>query len=133
MKTFVNLPVGDLGRSVEFFTELGFEFDRTFTDENATCMLISEDCYVMLLVSSFFGRFTRREVADATRSTEVIVALTADSRGEVDDLVDKALAAGGAAGTEPLDDGPMYSRNFHDPDGHLWEVFHMDPAAFEGG
>lgn len=133
MKTFINLPVGDVDTSTKFFSELGFEFDPNFTDENATCMLISEDSYVMLLVNSFFGRFTRREVADATRSTEVIVALTVDSRREVDDLVDRALSAGGRAGTDPLDDGPMYSRNFHDLDGHLWEVFHMDPSAFEEG
>lgn len=133
MKTFINLPIRDLDASTTFFTELGFEFDRNFTDENATCMLISEDSCAMLLVTSFFGRFTRREVADATRSTEVIVALAVDSRREVDDMVDRALGAGGQAGADPLDEGPMYSRNFHDLDGHLWEVFYMDPSAFTEG
>ncbi|MBE9375894.1 glyoxalase [Saccharopolyspora sp. HNM0983] len=130
MKTFINLPVSDLDRSKRFFTELGFDFDPEVTDENASCVILGQDSYVMLLTESFFGRFTRHEVVDATRATEVIIALNVDSRGEVDDLVGRALAAGAELGIDAIDEGPMYSRNFHDPDGHLWEAFYMDPSAF---
>ncbi|GAB2963194.1 VOC family protein [Hymenobacter coalescens] len=128
-KIFVNLPVRDLNASIAFFTQLGFRFNQQFTDENATCMVISDDIYVMLLVQPFFQTFTPKTVADATRSTEVILCLSADSREDVDTLVDKAMAAG-ARPTKPLQEMEcMYARNFQDPDGHLWEVMYMDPAA----
>jgi predicted lactoylglutathione lyase len=130
-KIFVNLPVADLDKSVAFFTKLGFEFDPRFTDESATCMVISEEAYAMLLVEDRFKDFTPKDLCDATTATEAILALTADSREEVDELVNQALAAGGRPANDPMDEGFMYGRSFQDPDGHLWEVFHMDPSALE--
>ena len=132
-KMFLNLGVQDLDRSVEFFKELGFEFDPRFTDETATCMLVGEDAYVMLLTQSKFAEFAKNEVADPRARTEVLVALTAESRDELDTLVDKALAVGGSPAKEPLELGFMYGRSFFDPDGHHWEIFWMDPVAVEQG
>ncbi|AYA37642.1 glyoxalase/bleomycin resistance/extradiol dioxygenase family protein [Hymenobacter oligotrophus] len=130
-KIFVNLPVRNLNASIEFFTQVGFAFNQQFSDENATCMVISEDIYVMLLVEPFFQTFTPKAIADSSQSTEVIICLSADSRAEVDALVDKAMAAG-AKQSKPLQNHDfMYARNFQDPDGHLWEVMHMDPAVIE--
>jgi uncharacterized protein len=128
-KMFVNLPVSDLQRSVEFFTRLGFSFDPRFTDENATCMLVGEDAYVMLLVEKFFKGFTRKDIGDARSITEAIFALGVGSREAVDDLLDKALAAGAGPSMEPMDEAGMYGRSFEDLDGHLWEVFFMNEAA----
>jgi predicted lactoylglutathione lyase len=132
IKTFINLPVKDLGKAVEFFTALGFTFDRNFTDENATCMVISEDSYVMLLVEPFFQGFTKKELVDANKATEVLVALGLESRAQVDELADKAFAAGARPANDPMDEGPMYGKSFQDLDGHIWELFHMDLAAAEG-
>ena len=132
-KLFVNLAVEDLDRSVEFFSSLGFEFNPDFTDQTATCMLIGEDAYAMLLVKSKFEDFTTKETVDPRTSTEAILALTAESREAVDDLADKALASGGSAAADPMDQGFMYGRSFQDPDGHHWEVFWMDPVAAEQG
>ncbi len=132
-KLFVNIAVSDLDRAVGFFTALGFEFDPRFTDETATCMLIGEDAYAMLLVRERFQDFTQKEVADSTAQTEAILALSADSREDVDALADKALATGGSPANDPMELGFMYSRSFQDPDGHLWEVFWMDPVAAEQG
>jgi len=128
-KLFVNLAVADLDRSVDFFTKLGFSFDPRFTDESATCMLVGEDAYFMLLVESRFEDFTTKELADPKTQTEAILALTADSREEVDQFADKALEAGGTPAKEPMDQGFMYGRSFQDPDGHHWEIFWMDPSA----
>ncbi|TDD83009.1 glyoxalase/bleomycin resistance/extradiol dioxygenase family protein [Saccharopolyspora karakumensis] len=125
MKTFLNLPVKNLDRSVEFFTALGFTFDENFTDENATCMVINDDSYAMLLVEPFFKSFITKDLADSTKVTEVITALTADSREEVDQLVAKAREAGSPRIGDVVEEGPMYSRSFEDPDGHTWEIFHM--------
>jgi len=130
-KLFVNLAVEDLDRSVDFFTKLGFSFDQRFTDESATCMLVGEDAYVMLLVRPRFQDFTKKEIVDSTRQTEAIMALSADGREDVDDLADKALANGGSPANDPMEMDFMYGRSFHDPDGHLWEVFWMDMAAVE--
>ncbi len=130
-KIFVNLAVEDLARSVDFFTELGFSFDPRFTDETATCMVVSEEAFVMLLLEDRFKDFTKKELADPTRHTEAILAVSAESREGVDELADKALAAGGSPANDPLDMGFMYGRSFHDPDGHLWEVVWMDPSALE--
>ena len=130
-KLFVNLAVADLDRSVDFFTKLGFAFDPRFTDETATCMLVGEDAYVMLLVQSKLSEFTKKELVDPTKQTEAIMAISGDSREEVDALADNALAAGGSLANEPMEMGFMYGRSFNDPDGHLWEVFWMDPAALE--
>jgi predicted lactoylglutathione lyase len=130
-KLFVNLAVRDLDRSKEFFKTLGFEFDPKFTDENATCMLVGEDAYVMLLTEPFFRKFTRKEPCDTRAQTEALCAFSCESRAEVDDLVKKALAAGGKQALEPQDQGFMYSRSFYDLDDHHWEVFWMDPKALE--
>ncbi|HSE40713.1 MAG TPA: VOC family protein [Acidobacteriota bacterium] len=124
---FVNLPVKDLKRSVEFFSKLGFEFNPQFTDENATCMIVGDNIYVMLLVEKYFTTFTPKEISDATKSTEVIIALNAENNKKVDELVKKAVTAGGKTYSEPKDYGFMYQHGFQDPDGHLWEVFYMDP------
>ena len=128
-KMFVNLAVKDLGESVDFFTQLGFSFDPRFTDEQATCMIVSDEAFVMLLVEDRFKDFTKKQLADATTQTEAIVALSADSREQVDELADKALQAGGAPANEPMEMDFMYGRSFQDPDGHLWEVVWMDPSA----
>ncbi|MCZ7527855.1 MAG: VOC family protein [Acidimicrobiia bacterium] len=128
---FVNLPVRDLDKSVDFFTRLGFAFDPRFTDENATCMILSDQAYVMLLVEDFFKTFTTKDVCDATTHTEAILALSAGGRAQVDELVDEALAAGASPANEPVDQGFMYGRSFQDLDGHLWEVMWMDEAALE--
>ena len=126
---FINLPVKDLTRSVEFFTKLGYTFNPDFTDENATCMIIGENIFAMLLVEDYFRTFTDREIIDAHRGVEALIALSLDSREEVDDQVAKAWAAGGSVPREPVDHGFMYQHGFQDPDGHLWEVFHFDPSA----
>ncbi|UGY94893.1 VOC family protein [Streptomyces gobiensis] len=128
-KIFVNLPVKDLDRSIAFFTELGFSFDSQFTDENASCLVISDDIYAMLLVEPYFRTFTKKDIADATTSTEAILCLGVDSRQEVDELADKALAAGGQPAMDSNDQGFMYGRSFQDPDGHHWEVMYMDIAS----
>jgi predicted lactoylglutathione lyase len=126
---FVNLPVADLTRSVDFFTALGFTFNSQFTDENATCMVISEQAFVMLLVRPFFSTFVTKDVADPAATTGAILGVSAASRAEVDALVDKALELGGSPTKEPQDEGYMYGRSFHDLDGHAWEVMWMDPAG----
>ena len=128
-KIFVNLPVKDLNRSIQFFTKLGYQFNPQFTDEKATCMIISEDIYVMLVTETFFQTFTRKPVAEATKATEVILSLSTDNRQQVDEMIQKALAAGAATPNEKQDLGWMYQHGFEDLDGHLWEVFHIDPAA----
>jgi predicted lactoylglutathione lyase len=130
-KMFVNLAVEELDRSVEFFTKLGFTFDPRFTDEQATCMVVSDEAFVMLLVEDRFKDFTQKKLCDATTHTEAIIALSAESREEVDQLVHKALTAGGKASNEPVDHGFMYESSFQDPDGHMWEVIWMDPSALE--
>ncbi len=131
-KIFVNLPVKDLERSVEFFTKLGFSFNPKFTDETATCMIISDDIYAMLLIHDKFREFTPKAIADAHSSTEVLTCLAYDNRSKVDELVNKAIAAGGTEARAPLDHGFMFTRSFNDLDGHIWEIFWMDPAAANG-
>ncbi len=132
-KIFVNLPVQDLNRSQAFFQALGFSFNPQFTDETAACMVISDDIYAMLLTHKKFQMFTPNEICDATKSTEVLIALSCENRQEVTDLVEKALAAGGRRYSEPKDYGFMYQDGFQDPDGHIWEVFYMDPAVVQQG
>ncbi len=126
---FVNLPVKDLNRSVSFFTKLGFSFNAQFTDENATCMIVSESIFIMLLVEKFFKTFTQKEISDATKTTEAIIAISVESREQVDAMVKKALEAGGSKSNEPQDHGWMYAHSFQDPDGHLWEVLYTDQEA----
>jgi predicted lactoylglutathione lyase len=126
---YVNLPIKNMERSKAFFGALGFSFNPQFTNEQGACMVISEEIFVMLLVEPFFQGFTKKRIADAKASTEVLVCLSCDSRAEVDDLVKKALAAGGTAPNAPQDHGFMYGHGFEDPDGHLWELVWMDPKA----
>ena len=125
-KLFVNLPVEDLARSTAFFASLGFSFNPDFTDENATCMLIGEDAYAMLLVKPFFQGFTKLDLPDTARQAQMICAVGVGSREEVDTVVAAAAAGDGTEVGEAEDLGFMYSRNFADPDGHLWSVFWMD-------
>ena len=127
-KIFVNIPVKDLNRSIEFFSKLGYKFNKQFTDETATSMIISEDIYFMLLTEAKFKMFTKKEISDASKTTEAIFALSADSKEEVDELVNKAIAAGATTPNDKQDHGFMYGWGFEDLDGHLWEVFWMDPS-----
>jgi predicted lactoylglutathione lyase len=126
---FVNLPVHDLDRSVGFFATLGFAFNPKFTDDNATCMIVGEDAFVMLLVEPFFKTFTTRQICDTRTHTEGLLAISVGSRAEVDAMVATAVAAGGTHAVAPQDHGFMYGWSFYDPDGHHWEVFWMDPDA----
>jgi predicted lactoylglutathione lyase len=127
---FVNLPIRNMERSQAFFKSLGFAFNPQFTNEQGACMVMSENhSYVMLLVEPFFQTFTRKPIADATQSTEVLLCFSCESREEVDAMVQKALAAGGTAPNPPQDHGFMYNHGFTDLDGHVWEVMWMDPAA----
>jgi uncharacterized protein len=128
-KIFVNLPIKNMERSQAFFKSLGFSFNPQFTNEQGACMVISDDIFVMLLVEPFFQTFTRKPIADATRSTEVLVCLSCDSRAEVDSLVKKALAAGATSPNPPQDHGFMYGHGFTDLDGHIWELAYMAPSA----
>ncbi len=124
---FVNLPVKDLRRTMGFFKKLGFEFNPQFTDEKAACMVIGKTNFVMLLREEFFkGFIPGRDMADASRSSEVLVSLSAENRAEVDRMIADAVAAGGKEYREKQDLGYMYSRAFQDPDGHVWEIIHMD-------
>ncbi|MEU2163215.1 VOC family protein [Streptomyces chengbuensis] len=129
---FVNLPVKDLDASKAFWEAVGYTFNPQFTDETAACMVISDTIFAMLLTEARFKDFTKKDVADAATSTEVIVALSAESREKVDQLTDAALAAGGSPANEPQDHGFMYGRSFQDPDHHIWEVVWMDEKAAEG-
>jgi predicted lactoylglutathione lyase len=132
MQTFINLPVRDLARSTAFFGELGFAFDPQFSDENASRLIVSENTSVMLETEPFFAGFIQpQEIADTSRSREVLVGLSAESREQVDELADKAIAAGGEAVGEPDDQGFMYMRGFRDLDGHQWSFIYMDMTAVQ--
>jgi len=128
-KIFVNLPVKDLDKAVTFFTSIGFEFNPQFTDENATCMIVGEDIFVMLLVESYFKSFTGKDINDTSKTSEVIVSLSAESREKVDDILAKAIASGAATPNPTQDLGWMYQRGFEDLDGHCWEFAFMDMSA----
>ena len=123
---FVNLPVKDLEASKGFFGELGFEFNPEFTGDDAACMIIDENIFVMLLTEEHFRDFINDEVADTTQATEVLNCISAESKQEVDELVEKAIAGGGKPWKPNMDEGPMYSGSFQDLDGHVWEVLHME-------
>ncbi|OOC63547.1 VOC family protein [Paenibacillus ihbetae] len=125
---FVNLPVKDLDRTKDFFTKIGFEFNPQFTDKNAACLMIGDNIFAMLLVEDYFKTFTKKDLSNAANTTEVILALSAESKEQVDEIVNNALAAGGSLSNDPVDHGFMYSWSFQDPDGHLWEVLYMDPS-----
>ena len=126
-KIFVNLPVQDLKISMNFFSSLGFNFNQQFSDDTAACMIITEDIYAMLLTHAKFKEFTPNPICEATKSTEVLVCLSCDSRAAVDEMVRKAIAGGGKTYNQPQDHGFMYGHGFQDPDGHIWELIYMEP------
>ncbi|HEV7335234.1 MAG TPA: VOC family protein [Bosea sp. (in: a-proteobacteria)] len=126
---FVNLPVKDLAKSMDFFKALGFSFNPQFSDETGACMVISDTIFAMLLTHQKFAGFSPKPIADTDKTTEVLIALSRDDRAAVDAIVTAALAAGGSTFSEPQDHGFMYGRAFRDLDGHVWEAFWMDPAA----
>jgi predicted lactoylglutathione lyase len=128
-KIFVNLPVKNLKKSVEFFTHLGYMFNPQFTDGTATCMIVSDDIFVMLLTDAKFKTFTPKAICDATKSTEVLVCLSCENRAAVDEMVHKAVEAGGSTYNEPQDHGFMYAHGFQDLDGHIWELIYMESSA----
>lgn len=128
---FVNVPVRDLEKSKAFFADLGFTFNQQFTDDKAACMIISDKAYVMLLTEPFFRGFTDNEICDTTKNTEALLALSCTSRAEVDQMVRKAIDAGGRHAKDAMDHGFMYAWSFYDLDGHHWEVLWMDPAAVQ--
>ncbi len=126
---FVNLAVKNLDKTKEFFSNLGYTFNQQFSNDKGACMVISETIYAMLISEAYFKTFIpNKEISDTSKSKEVLLALSADSRQQVDDLVDKAIAAGGKNFRDPDDHGFMYSRSFEDLDGHVWEVFWMNPG-----
>ncbi len=125
---YVNLPVKDLQKTIQFFTRLGFTFNPLYTNEKATCMIVAENIYVMLLVEKFFQTFTKKEIIDAKKSVEALLALSLGSREDVDEMVKKAVAAGGSTPRDPEDHGWMYSHAFEDLDGHIWEPFFSDES-----
>ncbi len=129
---FVNLPIADMARSRAFFEALGLRFNPRFTNEQGACLEIAEHIYAMLLVRPFFAGFTPKPVTDATQGTEVIIALSCDSRAEVQALVERAVAAGATTPVEPKDFGFMFQHGFADLDGHQWEVFWMDESQAPG-
>jgi uncharacterized protein len=132
-KVFVNLPVKDLKTSMEFYKALGFSFNPQFTDETAACMVISEHNYAMLLTHEKFKKFVTKPIADAHKETGVIIALSQESKKDVDDIVAKALKAGGKEPRPIQDHGFMVQRTIEDPDGHIWEPFWMDPSVLNQG
>nr|WP_314895726.1 VOC family protein [uncultured Flavobacterium sp.] len=128
-KIFINLAVKDLKKSIAFFTKLGFSFNPKFTDESATCMIIAENIFAMLLTEERFKDFTKKEICNAHKNTEVLLAMDAESKEKVDELVKNAVDAGGSIYMEPQDHGWMYGHSFADLDGHQWEIFYMDESA----
>jgi predicted lactoylglutathione lyase len=127
---FLNLPVTDLPRATAFYQAIGAEKNAQFSDGTASCMVFSDTIHVMLLTPDKFRQFTPKKIADAKTSSEVLICISADSRGAVDDMVGRAEAAGGAIDPSPAqDNGFMYGRSFEDPDGHIWEIMWMDVAA----
>lgn len=129
---FLNVPVKDLAKSVGFFTKLGFTFNAQFTDEKATCMIVGDKIFVMLLVEDFFKTFTSKFICDTKTSIEALIALSAVSKEQVNEIVEKAIAAGGTEPKPATDRGFMYTRVFEDLDGHTWEIFWMDPKGIQG-
>jgi uncharacterized protein len=128
-KVFINLAVRDLKRSMGFFRALGFDSNLQFSDDKAACLVINSEAYAMLLTEPFFRTFTKREICNTGSHTEGLFALSCGSRAEVDEMVQRAIAAGGSHAMEPQDHGFMYGWSFYDPDGHHWEVLWMDPKS----
>ncbi|MFV0547773.1 MAG: VOC family protein [Limnobaculum xujianqingii] len=131
-QVYINLAVQDLPRSVQFFTQLGFSFNPQFTDENATCMIVSDSIYVMLLTQARFSDFAPKAICNSHEANEVLICLSCESREAVDSLVEKAINAGGNTYNQPQDHGFMYGHGFTDPDGHVWELAYMDMSQLPG-
>lgn len=130
---YVNLPVQDLKQSIEFFTKLGYSFNPQYTDDTATCMIVGDNIFVMLLTHAKFKAFTPKAICDAKHSCEVLICLSVETRGKVDDLVRKAVAGGGTTYNKARDHGFMYQHGFHDLDGHTWELVCMEPSSVKQG
>ena len=128
-KIFVNLPVKDLTKSIEFFKALGYSFNPQFTNDDAGCLVVNDHIFIMLVTQDYYKTFMDKELADTTKTNEAIMALSFESKDEVDKIADKAIAAGAKKSKDPSDQGFMYTRSFEDLDGHLWEMFWMDPSA----
>lgn len=128
-KIFLNLAVKDLKKSIDFFTKLGFSFNPQFTDELATCMIIGENIFAMLVTEQRFKDFTKKEIFNTHKSTEILIAIDVDSREKVDEMVKNAVDAGGSIYMDPQDHGWMYGHSFADLDGHQWEIMYMDENA----
>lgn len=126
---FINLPVKDLPKSIAFFEQVGFSFNPTFTNESGACMIMGENIFAMLLTEAFFSGFTKKQIADTSKVTEVINCISVVSKEKVEELLAKAAAAGGNVSPDPMDHGWMYQRSFQDIDGHQWEVIYTDPAG----
>ncbi|KFG73431.1 VOC family protein [Streptomyces mutabilis] len=129
---FVNLATNDLDASKKFFTGLGYEINAQFSDDTTASIPLSETIVVLVHTPEKYRQFTKKDIVDSTKSSEVLIALSAESRGKVDELVDKAVAAGGSVSGETQDHGFMYGRAFDDVDGHTFEVVWMDPSAVQG-
>ncbi|MFD5509206.1 VOC family protein [Streptomyces sp. NPDC059761] len=129
---FVNLPVKDIEASKAFWGKLGYSFNPQFSDDKTGCLVISDTIFAMLMTEARFKDFATKEVADATKTTEVMLALSAESREQVDEVVGAALAAGATEPRPAQDLGFMYGRAFEDLEGHVWEYVWMDPAAVQG-
>ena len=130
---FVNLPVRDLAASRDFYTALGFPVNEAFSDDQAAAIVVSETIVVMLVARSRFAEFVAGPVGDPRDGPTAISCLNAESPEEVDRLVGAALASGGSAWLPKMEDGPMYGHSFADPDGHVWEVIHMDLGSMDLG
>ncbi|MET7360834.1 VOC family protein [Streptomyces sp. NPDC005562] len=128
---FVNLAVNDVAASKKFFTELGYTINPQFTTDECACVVISDTIIAMMLSKEHYANFTQKEIADATKTSETLICLSAESREKVDELVDAAVAAGATAG-KVQDYGTMYGRAFDDLDGHTWEIMWMDPSQVQG-
>lgn len=129
--TFINLPVKDLNKAKGFFSNLGFTFNAQFTNETAACMVINEQTFAMLLTETRFKDFTNKDIVDASKNVEVLIGISANSRDQVDDIVNKAFDAGASFASDPKDYGFMYQKSFMDLDGHVWEAIYMDPEAVQ--
>lgn len=128
---FINLPVKDLDKSMAFFKAIGFSFNPQFTDKTAACLVMNDDIYAMLLTHNKVKEFTNKPIADAHKTLEVLTALAVESKTKVNELADRAIKAGGTEAYSPKDYGFMFARSFEDPDGHIWEVFWMDPTRVQ--
>ncbi|MEJ7694563.1 VOC family protein [Daejeonella sp.] len=126
---FVNIPVKNLKKSMDFFAALGYQFNPNFTNDEGACMVVSDTIYVMLLVERFFKTFTTKEICDASKNTESIICLSVEKKDQVEEMIDKAVAAGGSIYSEPQDHGFMYQHAFQDLDNHLWEIVWLNPDA----